>query len=70
MKLAMELINDKNDGWYDDDVPQISLELKVELSDCNSVISREKAILLNDWALNVSGRTLDALIGASCSGAR
>jgi hypothetical protein len=70
MRLALELINDNYDGWFDDDVPQVSLILEVDYSDCSTDISREKVILLNEWSMNASGNSLDALIGASCSGAR
>jgi hypothetical protein len=70
MKLAMELINDKHDGWFDSDVPQVNLILQVDYSDCDSELSREKLVLLNEWSTNSSGKSLDGLVGASCSGAR
>jgi ABC-type branched-subunit amino acid transport system substrate-binding protein len=68
MRLAVELINNYTDGWFDS-TRQVTLVLRVEDSRCSMAGGEDAIKTLNDWAVNVSagGTTLDGVVGALCS---
>eukprot|EP00604_Paraphysomonas_vestita_P000492 CAMPEP_0174826116 /NCGR_PEP_ID=MMETSP1107-20130205/43522_1 /TAXON_ID=36770 /ORGANISM="Paraphysomonas vestita, Strain GFlagA" /LENGTH=370 /DNA_ID=CAMNT_0016058575 /DNA_START=804 /DNA_END=1913 /DNA_ORIENTATION=- len=67
MRLAVELINNKNDGWFDNNTAQIHFIMQLNNSGCDS----EQAVVCldyqNDWAIQKHNAPLDGLIGAECS---
>jgi hypothetical protein len=68
--LAVELINNKTDGWFDDVTADITLVINVNNSKCTTEGGYAAAVGLNDWALEKSEHTLAGMIGGYCSAAR
>lgn len=70
MRLAVELINNKTDGWFDDSTSQVHFIMQLNNSACDST----QAVLCldsqNDWSYRHQGVPLDGLIGAECSAGR
>jgi hypothetical protein len=70
MNLAVELINNKTDGWFDDTL-QVSLTIQINNSDCDPNVAYEAVLYQSRWAQSIGGReTLDGMIGDLCSGSR
>jgi hypothetical protein len=71
MKLAVQLINNKTDGWYDDEMKQVLFVLQVNDSNCDAAIAYNAALYQTNWAKEQNqGEYLDGLIGDLCSEAR
>lgn len=71
MHLAVELINNKTDGWYDQDVNQVIFMLQVNDSNCDPAIAYNAVLDQTNWAKSQNdGKYLDGLIGDLCSEAR
>jgi hypothetical protein len=70
MRLAVELINNKTDGWFDDSTSQIYLIMQLNNSGCDSTQAMMCLDYQNDWSIEHQGVTLDGLIGAECSAGR
>ena len=70
MELAVNLINNHSDGWFDS-TRQVTLVLEVEDSECTREGGDAAARALNEWSINVSaaGTHLDGMVGAFCSDA-
>ena len=65
MQLAVDLINDHSDGWFDS-TRQVKIVLKIVESHC-SVEGGQRAMRdLMDWA-STAGTTLFGVIGSTCS---
>ena len=67
MTLAVELVNNHTNGWFDS-TRQVKLVLKIENAACGISAGETAVKNLNDWAVNMSetGTTLDGLI-SECS---
>jgi hypothetical protein len=68
-RLAVDLINNKSDGWLDEETAQVSLELLLNDTACNH--STVKAVLdyQKAWAAGSNGgNMLDGVIGSEVSG--
>jgi hypothetical protein len=70
MRYAVELINNKSDGWFDD-TPQVYLHLMINNTACDGDGAVEALSYQEEWATSHEGCTaLDGLIGPMCSSAR
>eukprot|EP00602_Paraphysomonas_sp_CaronLab_P005348 CAMPEP_0185017998 /NCGR_PEP_ID=MMETSP1103-20130426/842_1 /TAXON_ID=36769 /ORGANISM="Paraphysomonas bandaiensis, Strain Caron Lab Isolate" /LENGTH=1593 /DNA_ID=CAMNT_0027547641 /DNA_START=63 /DNA_END=4844 /DNA_ORIENTATION=- len=67
MRLAVDLINNKTDGWFDNDTAQVTLVLQLNNSACSANTAYLALQNQNQWAQGITGRNLDGLIGAECS---
>ena len=65
MQLAVDLINDHSDGWFDS-TRQVKIVLKIVESHCSVESGKEAMRELIDWA-SAAGTTLIGVIGAGCS---
>lgn len=70
MKLAVELINNKQDGWFDNTTSQIYFIMQLNNSGCDSTQAVICLDYQNDWSIEQHGLPLDGLIGAECSAGR
>lgn len=71
MNLAVELINNKTDGWYDNEVKQVTFHLQVNDSGCDAAIAYNAVLDQTSWSKSVNeGKSLDGFIGDLCSEAR
>lgn len=74
MRLAVELVNNKTDGWFDD-VRQVSLVLNTSDGFCSYDGGVSAVKELSAWASDAKGlatgsTSLDGVIGAECSASR
>ena len=64
-EFAASLINDKTDGFYDELLPDITMQTRILDSGCNVVTATTQMMALaQDW-----GQPLHGVIGARCSSA-
>lgn len=70
MRLAVDLINNKTDGWFDNATAQVHFILQLNNSGCDSAQAVMCLDDQNDWSLHHQGVVLDGLIGAECSAGR
>lgn len=70
MNLAVEMINNKSDGWYDN-VKQVTFDLQVNDSGCDAAIAYNAVLDQTSWSkLMNDGKNLHGVIGDLCSDAR
>ena len=65
MELAIELVHNRSDGWYDD-ITNIQFEYSIYKHECTTELGIEAVYNLSKWA-NTSGHRLDAVAGPDCS---
>jgi hypothetical protein len=53
LRLAVELVNNKTDGWFDN-LQQVTLVVRINDSACDADIALEMLDDQRKWALNVS----------------
>jgi hypothetical protein len=70
MRLAVELINNKTDGWFDNSTSQVHFIMQLNNSGCDSTQAVICLDSQNDWSYQHQGVPLDGLIGAECSAGR
>ena len=70
MRLAVELINNKTDGWFDNSTSQIHFIMQLNNSGCDGPQAVQCLDSQNDWSFHHQGAPLDGLIGAECSAGR
>ena len=69
-RLALDMINDKTDGWFDDFLPNTQIKYVVDNSGCSSGVALEGAAKQGTPCMQGSSRTpVVATVGATCSGA-
>ena len=66
LNLAVNLINNKTDSWFDDSAAQVKFKLIVNNSYCNPKMSHNITAYQIDWAVK-EGSELSAIIGDDCS---
>ncbi len=69
VKLAVQLINNKSDGWFDSETANIELVYDWRDSECSYDVAYSAVMNLSHWALAAGGR-LDGVVGSDCSSAR
>lgn len=69
-QLAVQLVNNKTDGWFDDVTTDITLIINTNNSKCTQEGGYAATSGLNNWALEKSTSSLAGLIGGYCSAAR
>ncbi len=69
IKLAVQLVNNKTDGWFDEELSNIKLVYRIDDPKCNFTEAQRVTRRQRSWATSQGGR-LDALLGADCSAAR
>ncbi len=69
MDLAVELINNKTDGWFDE-LQQVTFFLQVNNSGCDASIAYNAVLDQNKWAKSGNKKGIDGIIGDLCSAAR
>lgn len=69
LRLAVNLVNNKTDGFLDDKLQQITIKLRVNDSACNADTSRLMLLDQEHWVYNATNGTqeLDGVVGAYCS---
>ena len=69
IRLAVELVNNKSDGWFDQELSNIHLVYRTDDPKCDFDSAKQITLAQSDWASGLKGR-LDGVLGADCSGAR
>jgi hypothetical protein len=70
VRLAVELVNNKTDGWFDNSTKQVEFILNVSQFTCSEDNGYKNAEALSNWAKSRGQPTLSGMIGAYCSSSR
>ncbi|UPR02774.1 metabotropic glutamate receptor [Chloropicon primus] len=69
-RLALDMINDKTDGWFDDILPSTQIRYVVDNSGCSRSVALEGAAKQGTPCMSGStSQPVVATVGATCSGA-
>ncbi len=69
IRLAVQLVNNKSDGWFDEELSGMNLVYRVDDPQCDFDVAQEAAKNQSEWAMQL-GAPLDGILGADCSAAR
>lgn len=69
IRLTISLINNKTDGFFDDETKHVYLHAQFNDSGCNTSIARNAVEWQNSWAARQK-HALDGVIGDHCTDAR
>ena len=69
LRLAVELVNNNTDGWMDESMKQVTLQVRLNDSACDADVARTMLLDQEQWVYNITNGTgeLDGVIGSYCS---
>jgi hypothetical protein len=70
VRLAVEMVNNKTDGWFDNSTKQVEFVINVTQFTCSEDNGFNSAEALSQWAKSKGEPTLSGMIGAYCSSSR